>query len=120
MVRSSGEVHLCGRCGCGIVVSRAEVPRAECPDAIDGQRLSTGILEKSVKFSRSQIIGGDESTRLSIAATCELADEQVVAEAPEIERSQNHAPRSVQPITVFETLQELAGGSINVHEAETR
>jgi len=44
-------------------------------------------------------------------------DEQVVAEAPELEWSQSHAPRSVEPITVFETLQELDSGSINVHEA---
>ena len=34
VVRSSGEVHLRGRCTCGIVIGRADVPGAECPDAI--------------------------------------------------------------------------------------
>src|SRR5712671_6172409 len=117
VVRSGGEVHLGGGRGGGIVVSGAEVSWAECPDAIDGQRLPASILEKAVKFSGGEVIGGDEATRLGVSATGELADEQVVAETPEIERSQSHAPRSVEPITVFETLQELASGSINVHEA---
>src|SRR6266404_695194 len=36
VVWSRGEEYLCGRCSCGIAVSRADVPRAECPDAIDG------------------------------------------------------------------------------------
>ncbi len=43
-----------------------------------------------------------------------------MTEAPEIEWSQSHAPRSVQPITVLETLQELTSGTINVHEAKSR
>src|SRR6266404_9598854 len=117
VVRSGGEVHLRGGRGGGIVVSGGEVSWAECPDAIDGQRLAAGILEKSIKLSGGEIIGGDESTRLGVSATGELADEQVVAETPEIEPSQSHAPRSIEPITAFETLQELASGSINVHEA---
>src|SRR6267154_2838411 len=120
MVRSGCEVHLCGWRCCGIAVGWADVARAERPDAIDGQRLAAAILEKSVKFSGSQIIGGYKSARLGISATCELPDEQVVAEAPEIERRQSHAPRSVQPIAVFETLQEVARGSINVHKAQSR
>src|SRR5713226_2174038 len=116
MVRSCGEVHLCGRrCRC-IAIVWANVARAKRPDAVDGQRFATCILEKSVEFSGSQIIGGDKSARLGISATCELPDEQVVAEAPEIEWSQSHAPRGVQPITVLETLQEAARGSINVHK----
>ncbi len=41
-----------------------------------------------------------------------------MAEASEIEGSQSHTPRSIQPITVLETLQELAGGSIYVHESQ--
>src|SRR6267143_2457780 len=115
--QSGGEVHLGGRRGGGIVIRGGEVSWAECPDAIDGQRLAAGILEKSVKFSGGEVIGGDEATRLGVTATGELADEEVVAETSEIEWSQSHAPRSVEPITVFETLQELACRSINVHEA---
>src|SRR5712672_2195177 len=97
VVRSGGEVHLRGGRGCGIVVSGAQVPRAECPDAVHGQRLAAGILEKAVKFSGGEVIGGDEATRLGITATGELADEEVVAETSEIEWSQSHAPGSVQP-----------------------
>ena len=60
---------------------------------------------------------GRSPTISEIGERVSLTDEEVVAEAPEIERSQSHAPRSVEPITVFETLQELASGSVNVHEA---
>src|SRR6266576_2071962 len=37
MIRSGGEVHICRRRGCGIVITRTDIPRAEGPDAIDGQ-----------------------------------------------------------------------------------
>src|SRR5689334_10839966 len=43
-----------------------------------------------------------------------------MAEASEVKRSKGHAPRSVQPIAVLETLQELTSGTINVHEAKSR
>src|SRR5260370_34081935 len=73
VVWSGGEVYLCGRCSCGIVISRADVPRAECPDPINGERLAACILEKSGEFSGSQVIGGRESTRLRYPATFGLA-----------------------------------------------
>jgi len=82
-----------------------------------GQRLPTSILQQSVKFSGSQVVSGDESTRLSVSATRELPDEQVVAETSEIEGSQSHAPRSVQPITMLETPQEPACRTVNIHKA---
>src|SRR5207249_12049937 len=65
-------------------------------------------------------MGGDEAARLSISPTSELPDEQVMAEASEVKRSKSHAPRSVQPITVFDALQEAARGSINVHKAQAQ
>src|SRR6266850_1894604 len=105
MVRSSCEVHLCGRRGCGIAVGRADIPWAERPNAIDGQRLPGAILQKSVKFSRSQVVGCNEATGLGVTASRELPDEEVVAESSEIERSQSHAPRSIQPITVLQMQQ---------------
>ena len=43
-----------------------------------------------------------------------------MAKASEIERSQRHTPRSIQPITVFETTQEPACGAVDVHEAQAR
>src|SRR5258708_23301170 len=116
MVRSSREIHLSGGRGGSIAVISTDISRAECPDAIDGQRLPAGILQQSVKFSGSQIVGGNESARLSISPTRKLPDEQVVAEASEIERSQSHAPRSVQPITMFETHQEVPDGTVYVHK----
>ena len=82
VVRSGGEVHLCSWRGCGIVVGGTDVSRAEGPDAINGQRLSACILQQPVKFPRSQVIGRNEAARLGISATCELPEEQIVAEAP--------------------------------------
>jgi hypothetical protein len=92
MVRPGGEVHLCGGRGCGIIIVRADISRAECPDAIDGYRLPANILQQSVKFSSSQVVSGDKPARLGVPATRELPDEQVVAEASEVEWSQSHAP----------------------------
>src|SRR4029077_1488933 len=60
------------------------------------------------------------SARLSISTASKLSDEKVVAEASEIKWSESHAPGSVQPVTMFETLQELAGGSINIHKTYAR
>src|SRR5882757_9643533 len=84
VVRSGGEVHLGGRRGGGIVIRGGEDSWAECPDAIYGQWLAAGILEKAVKFSGGEVIGGDESARLGVTAASELPDEQVVAETSEI------------------------------------
>src|SRR5712675_889892 len=113
MVWSGGEIHLCGGCGCGIVIIRTDISRAECPNAIDCQRLPGGILQDSANFSGSQVVGGNETARLGVPAARKLPDEQVMAEASEIKRSKNRAPRSVQPITVFETPQKLARGTVN-------
>src|SRR4029077_4119223 len=104
MIRSGGKVDLCSWCGSRIAVSRTNIPRAEGPDAIDGQRLPACILQQSIKFTRSQIVRSDEATGLGVSSTCELPDEQVVTEASEIQRSQRHTPGSVQPITVFQSL----------------
>jgi len=49
MIRSGGEVDLCRRRGCGIVISRTDIPSAEGPNAIDGHRFSACIFEQSVK-----------------------------------------------------------------------
>src|SRR5882757_11576065 len=118
MIWSRSEVHLCRRCGCGIVVRGASIARAEGPDAIDGERLPACILQQAVQFSGSQIVSGDEAAGLADASTRKLPDQQVVAEASEIERSQSYTPRSVQPIAVFETTQEPACGTVDVHEAQ--
>src|SRR6266576_901550 len=118
MIWSRSEVYLCRRCGCGIVVSWANIARAEGPDAVDGERLPACILQQAVQFSGSQVVRGDEAAGLADASTRKLPDQQVVAEAPEIERSQSYTPRSVQPITVFETTQEPSRGTVDVYEAQ--
>src|SRR5437660_611817 len=120
MVRSGREVHLCGRRCRNIAIAWADVAGAERQDAVDGEWLPTGVLQQPIEFSGSQIICGDESARLSVSPTSELPDEQVMAEASEIKRGKNHAPRSVQPITVLEALQETTCGAINVHKAQAR
>src|SRR6266404_942761 len=120
MVRSGREVDLCGgRCR-SIAIGWADVARAERPDAVDGEWLPAGVLQQPIEFSGSEIVCSNEAARLSVSATSELPDEQVMAEASKIKRSHGHAPRSVQPITVLETLQELTGGTENVHEAKSR
>src|ERR1700676_910013 len=106
MIRSGGEVDLCGGCGSWIIVIGTDVSRAQGPDAVDGKRFPGCILEQSVKFSGSHVVSTDEAAGLGIPSTGELPDQQVVAEASEIERSQSHAPRSVQPIAVFQSLQQ--------------
>src|SRR5437588_389160 len=120
MVRSGSEVRLCGRRWCAIAIGWADVARAERPDAVDGERLPVGVLQKAIEFSRSQIVCSEETARLSVSATSDLPDEQVMAEASEIKRSKSHAPWGVQPIAMFETLQEATRGSINVHKAQAR
>src|SRR5258705_9813305 len=118
MIWSRSKVHLCGRCGCGIVVRRANIARAEGPDAIDGERLPACILQQSVKLSGSEVVSGDEAAGFADTSTRKLPDQQIVAEASEIERSQSYTPRSVQPITVFQTTQEPACGTVDVNEAQ--
>ena len=76
MIRSGGEVDLSSRRGCGIVITWTDIPRAEGPNAIDGQRFSACILEQSVKFPGRQVVSGNEAAGLAIAATRKLADQQ--------------------------------------------
>jgi hypothetical protein len=81
MARSGREIYLCGTPGCGIIFVRAEIPGAECPYTFDDEPLPAYILQQSVKFSSSQVIGGDVSARLSISAARELSNEQIVTES---------------------------------------
>src|SRR6185295_5747443 len=86
--------------------------------AIDRQRLPARIFEQSVECSGHQIIRGDKPAGLGVSATGELPDEEVMAEASEIEWRQRHAPRSIQPLAVLQTPQETAGGAVDIHEAQ--
>ena len=45
MVRSGSEVQLCRGRGRRIVVRGADISRADCPNAIDSERLAAGILQ---------------------------------------------------------------------------
>src|SRR6266403_776495 len=100
MVRSSCEVHLCGWRGCGIAVGRADIPWAERPNAIDGQRLPGAILQKSVKFSGGQVVGRNEATGLGVTASRELPDEEVVAEYSATTSSSGSSREAVTPSPV--------------------
>jgi hypothetical protein len=77
-------------------------------------------LEQSVQISSRKVVGGDETAGLGVSGARKLPDQQVVTEATEIEGSQSHTPGSVQPVTMFEALQETAPGIVNVHKAQTR
>src|ERR1700727_1421521 len=102
MVGASGEVEFRSRRLCGIAIGGADIFRADGPNAIDRERLSGGILQQAVKFSGREIIGGDKSAGLRSAAARELGNQQIVAEASEVERSQSHTPRSIEPIAMLE------------------
>src|SRR5258708_38915566 len=103
VARAGGKIPLGVRPACGIISVTAEIPGAECPYTFDDERLPAYILQQSGKFSSSQVIGGNVSARLSISTTCELSNEQIVAESAEIRWGQRYPPRSVQPITMLET-----------------
>src|SRR6476469_10052056 len=100
------EVELCGGCFGRIAVGRADIARADRPNARDGERFSSCIPQQSIEFSGGQVIGCDEAGGLRSAAAGELPDQQIVTEASEIERRQCNAPRSIQPASVLETPQE--------------
>ena len=81
-----GEVDLCGGCFGGIAVRRADIARADRPDARDGERLSSSIPQQSIEFSGGQVIGCDEAGGLRSVIVGELFDQQIMTEAFEIER----------------------------------
>src|SRR5712671_6401469 len=64
VIGAGGEVHLCSRRCRGIGIAWTHIPRTECPDTIDGQRISACILKQSFELSRGEIVSSDESTRL--------------------------------------------------------
>ena len=65
------------------------------------------VLEQADELSSGEIIGGDGSATLSGTATSELADKQVVTKDAEVERREGYAPGCIEPVPVFEALQEL-------------
>jgi len=70
------KVHLGGRCTCGIVIGRADVPglSAQCHLWLV---LTACILDSPSNFSGSQIVGGDESLD-SVSPPLRLPYEKVV------------------------------------------
>src|ERR1700761_9458881 len=119
-VFQGSEVELCSRCFCGIAVGGADISRADSPDAVDGERVAARILQESVELSGGEVIGCNEAAGLRSAAAGKLRDQQIVAEAAEIKRSQRNAPWSIQPVAVFETPQELSRGAVDIHIAQAR
>src|SRR5262249_4623611 len=95
LIRPCGEIHLCSGRSRSVAVAGTYIPRTERPDSIDRQRFSAGVLQYAFKFSCGQVIRCDVAARLRVSGACELADEQIVAESPEIKRSKRHAPWSI-------------------------
>src|SRR5580693_2792296 len=120
MVGTSGEVEFRGRGFCGIAIAWAYVSRADCPDTVDRERLSGRILQQSIELAGGQVIGCDKAAGLRSAAASKLSDQQIVAEASEIEWSQCHTPRSIEPIAMLEAPQKLPGGAVNIDMAQPR
>src|SRR5262249_7257766 len=95
LIRPCGEIHLCSGRSRSVAVAGTYIPRTDRPDSIDRQWLSAGVLHYAFKFSCGQVVRRDVAARLRVSSACELADEQIVAESPEIKRSKRHAPWSI-------------------------
>jgi hypothetical protein len=108
VVGAGSEIELGGRCARGVVAAGGSaVAGAEGPEAIDCERLPGRVLDQADELAGGEIVGGDGSATLSVAATGELADEQVVAIDAEVERREGYAPGCIEPVPVFQTLQKL-------------
>jgi hypothetical protein len=105
LIGASGEVDLCCRSLIWIGICGADVGWAQRPEAVDGERLAAGIFQRTLKFARSQIIRSNYTTVFRVTTTSELPNEQIVAEASEIKRSQSYTPRRIQKISVIEATQ---------------
>src|SRR5258708_8684829 len=108
LVRAGGEVHLRHRRMGRIETARADISWRKRPDPLDGERLAVCILQQSVELACRNIVGGNEAGGLGVSGIGKLSDQQVMTKTPEVERSQSHTPRHIQPGAVFETPQKLA------------
>jgi len=86
------------RCGAACYYSD-DISRAECPNAIELPALPGGNPAGLRKFSGSQVVAAMKPLDWSPRPHLQLPDEQVMAEASEIKRSQNRA-HGASPITV--------------------
>src|ERR1700681_4969214 len=76
---------------CSLVVAKAQRPQA-----IVLQPVSIGIAEEAIETSALVVDS-------NLSAAC-IADQQVVAEEPEVRRRYGDAPRSIEPWPLFQSL----------------
>src|SRR5216683_8022986 len=120
MIGSRGKVHLSRGSLIRISATGADVRRAERPDATDGKRVPRRILQQPVESAARQIVSRDKAAGSGRPSAGKLADQQIVTEAAEIERSESDTPGSIQPIAVLQAPQQLSRGRVSVHEAQSR
>src|SRR5262245_39562565 len=92
VIRPGCEIQLCRWRGRRVAIAGADISRTDRPDPIDRERLSACVLQEALKFSCGKVVRCDVAARLCLSGTCELPDEQVMAEPAEIERGERHAP----------------------------
>src|SRR5258708_31885772 len=91
-----------------IETARADISWRKRPDPLDGERLAVCILQQSVELACRNIVGGNEAGGLGVSGIGKWSDQQVMTKTREVERSQSHTPRHIQPGAGFETPQKLA------------
>jgi hypothetical protein len=94
MIGSRGKVHLSRGSLIRISTTGADVRRAERADATDGKRVPRRILQQAVEPAARQIVSRDKAAGSGRLSARKLADQQIVTEATEIERSKSDTPGS--------------------------
>jgi hypothetical protein len=93
VVGAGGEIEFGARRAGGVVTTGGSaVPRAEGPEAANGERLSGCVLDEADELTGGEIVGGDGAAAISGSGAGELADEEVVAKYAEVERPEGYTP----------------------------
>src|ERR1700733_6999217 len=119
LVGAGGKVELRCRSFIRVVaVHGRRIRKTHAPDTLDHQRLATRIFEQPGKLARVEVVRGNLSRRLRCSTSGEVRNQQMMAELSKVQRSKRHSPRSIQPVAMFQTSQQLALRRINVHVPE--
>src|SRR5262249_52152772 len=101
-----------------IGIVRRAVAEGQRPKAIDRERWSVGGVQGAAGLELA--LTGEVCRVEGVDATvAEIADEQVIAEAPEISGRECQSPRRVELTLRRDAAEQVAGGVEGVHEAVT-
>src|ERR1700724_4609689 len=106
IVRTGGEEQRAGW------TSAAIVAETQCPESVDLQGGAVRVQHVAEEAASDRVEGSDR-------VTAEVTDEDGVAELTEAGRRPDHAPGSVEPVAMLQTLQQVAVTIEDVDEAVT-